>query len=416
MRQWDDPPRRPGHRRPRRAGAGRRPGVGRGAPGRIDHVFHLAAIYDMTADDATNDAMNVDGTRHALALAEALDAGLLPPGLLASPLPATSAASSTRRCSTRASTCPRRTTARSTSPSGSSARSRPCRGGSTVPRSSSVTPRPGRWTRSTAPTTSSRSSSCCATPCPPGCRWSASTSATPTWCRSTTSPRRWTTSRTCPAATARPSTWSTPSPQPVVEVINLVLRRRRRPALRHPDRPPRHVGRTTRAGPPRRCAPRPSSRPSSARRRAGWCSTRPWVGSGIPAEVLGHTSFTATFDSRRTEKALSGSGISVPDLESYAGTLWGYWEDHLDQATGRDRATRRGAPGQARGHHRRLVRHRPGHRAQGGPGRRHPGPRRARQGQARGDPGDDRDARRHGARLRLRPLRPRVDRPALRAG
>ena len=43
--------------------------------GEIDHVFHLAAIYDMTADDATNDAMNVDGTRHALALAEALDAG-----------------------------------------------------------------------------------------------------------------------------------------------------------------------------------------------------------------------------------------------------------------------------------------------------------------------------------------------------
>src|SRR4051812_42582525 len=25
---------------------------------RIDHFFHLAAIYDMTADDATNQAMN----------------------------------------------------------------------------------------------------------------------------------------------------------------------------------------------------------------------------------------------------------------------------------------------------------------------------------------------------------------------
>ena len=43
--------------------------------GQVDHVFHLAAIYDMTADDATNDAMNVDGTRHALALAEAVGAG-----------------------------------------------------------------------------------------------------------------------------------------------------------------------------------------------------------------------------------------------------------------------------------------------------------------------------------------------------
>ena len=57
---------------------------------------------------------------------------------------------------------------------------------------------------------------------------------------------------------------------------------------------------------------------------------------GVPAEVLAHTSFTADFDSRRTEKALAGSGIGVPDLESYARTLWGYWEEHLDGSTGRD--------------------------------------------------------------------------------
>ena len=57
---------------------------------------------------------------------------------------------------------------------------------------------------------------------------------------------------------------------------------------------------------------------------------------GVPAEVLAHTSFTAEFDSRRTEKALAGSGIGVPDLESYARTLWGYWEEHLDTSTGRD--------------------------------------------------------------------------------
>src|SRR5690349_6551639 len=42
---------------------------------RIEHFFHLAAIYDMTADDATNEAMNVGGTRHALELAEALQVG-----------------------------------------------------------------------------------------------------------------------------------------------------------------------------------------------------------------------------------------------------------------------------------------------------------------------------------------------------
>ena len=43
--------------------------------GEIDHFFHLAAIYDMTADDEANQTMNVGGTRHALELAEALQVG-----------------------------------------------------------------------------------------------------------------------------------------------------------------------------------------------------------------------------------------------------------------------------------------------------------------------------------------------------
>src|SRR3954471_4085381 len=43
--------------------------------GGIDHFFHVAAIYDMTADDATNEQLHVGGTRHALALADALQAG-----------------------------------------------------------------------------------------------------------------------------------------------------------------------------------------------------------------------------------------------------------------------------------------------------------------------------------------------------
>ena len=41
--------------------------------GSVEHFFHLAAIYDMTADDATNETMNVGGTRHAVQLAEALE-------------------------------------------------------------------------------------------------------------------------------------------------------------------------------------------------------------------------------------------------------------------------------------------------------------------------------------------------------
>ena len=43
--------------------------------GKIDHFFHLAAIYDMTADDATNEKLNVGGTRHALELADLLKVG-----------------------------------------------------------------------------------------------------------------------------------------------------------------------------------------------------------------------------------------------------------------------------------------------------------------------------------------------------
>jgi len=66
---------------------------------------------------------------------------------------------------------------------------------------------------------------------------------------------------------------------------------------------------------------------------------------GIPPEVLAHASFRPVFDSRRTEQALAGSGIAVPDLESYASTLWGYWEDHLDRSTARDAATREALTG-----------------------------------------------------------------------
>ena len=40
--------------------------------GSIDHFFHLAAVYDMTADEQSNERMNVEGTRNAVGLANAL--------------------------------------------------------------------------------------------------------------------------------------------------------------------------------------------------------------------------------------------------------------------------------------------------------------------------------------------------------
>ena len=43
--------------------------------GEIDHFFHLAAIYDITAEAEAQEIANVEGTRHAVELAGAIEAG-----------------------------------------------------------------------------------------------------------------------------------------------------------------------------------------------------------------------------------------------------------------------------------------------------------------------------------------------------
>ena len=50
----------------------------------------------------------------------------------------------------------------------------------------------------------------------------------------------------------------------------------------------------------------------------------------IPKEVLKFVTYPTRFDNRETERALKGSGIEVPPLASYAWRLWDYWERHLD--------------------------------------------------------------------------------------
>jgi NAD(P)-dependent dehydrogenase (short-subunit alcohol dehydrogenase family) len=45
--------------------------------GKIDHFFHLAAVYDMTAPAQRNIAVNVGGTSHAVELARSLEVGCL---------------------------------------------------------------------------------------------------------------------------------------------------------------------------------------------------------------------------------------------------------------------------------------------------------------------------------------------------
>lgn len=51
---------------------------------------------------------------------------------------------------------------------------------------------------------------------------------------------------------------------------------------------------------------------------------------GIPPSMLGMISYPTQFDNRNAERALKGSGITVPDLQDYAWRLWDYWERNLD--------------------------------------------------------------------------------------
>ncbi len=50
----------------------------------------------------------------------------------------------------------------------------------------------------------------------------------------------------------------------------------------------------------------------------------------IPPQTLKLLTYPTRFDSRETERALKGTKISVPPLEDYAWRLWDFWERHLD--------------------------------------------------------------------------------------
>ena len=45
--------------------------------GQIDHVYHLAAVYDLSADEESQVAVNIEGTRNLVEFAKAVDAGHL---------------------------------------------------------------------------------------------------------------------------------------------------------------------------------------------------------------------------------------------------------------------------------------------------------------------------------------------------
>jgi NAD(P)-dependent dehydrogenase (short-subunit alcohol dehydrogenase family) len=51
---------------------------------------------------------------------------------------------------------------------------------------------------------------------------------------------------------------------------------------------------------------------------------------GIPPAAMENRDFQAKFDARDAQRALTGTGIAVPPLSTYAPRLWDYWERNLD--------------------------------------------------------------------------------------
>lgn len=61
---------------------------------------------------------------------------------------------------------------------------------------------------------------------------------------------------------------------------------------------------------------------------------------GIPPSVLSFINYPTRFDARETERVLKDTGIVVPRLESYAAVLWDFWERNLDPDLFKDRTLR----------------------------------------------------------------------------
>jgi len=309
--------------------------------GSIDHFFHLAAIYDMTADDATNQVLNVDGTRHAVELAAALDAGCF------HQVSSVAAAGEFRG-----------------------------RFDETMFDEGQHLPSPYHRTKFESEKVVREE---CAVP------WRVYRPAIvvgdselgtmdkidgpyyffpvikrlrdslPSWLPlvgvdlgdTNVVPVDYVAKAMdhlahLPDHDGEAFHLVNPEPQSVVEMINGFCSAAGAPQFATPidRRMTKSLSRVPRAV-------RPSTLVTGAiRSAAGQVALGQTVGRlGIPPEVLSHTNFTAVFDSRLTERALAGSGISVPTLESYSRSLWTYWEENLDRSTARDAGARKALSG-----------------------------------------------------------------------
>lgn len=61
---------------------------------------------------------------------------------------------------------------------------------------------------------------------------------------------------------------------------------------------------------------------------------------GLPDDVMQFINYPTRFDNRDAVAALRGSGIACPRLEDYAWRIWDYWERHLDPDLSIDRTLR----------------------------------------------------------------------------
>ncbi len=61
---------------------------------------------------------------------------------------------------------------------------------------------------------------------------------------------------------------------------------------------------------------------------------------GLPEDMLTFVNYPTRFDCRDALAALKGSGVACPNLKDYAWRLWDYWERHLDPDLHIDRSLR----------------------------------------------------------------------------
>ena len=167
-----------------------------------------------------------------------------------------------------------------------------------------------------------------ALPARAGSRWSGRSSATRTSSRSTSSPRRWTTSRTSPASTARRSTCATRKPQRSGDVMNAFAEAAHAPKL--------SMRIDTQAA--QGAAEGHVLDADAAARGAGRAHARSSPTSGSPKRSSAYVGLTAEFDTRDTERALEGSGISGAAARELRRKLWDYWERNLDPDLFKDRS------------------------------------------------------------------------------